>query len=134
MAQALLGSHQLGGAQRLQQVARDAANGRHQAQLPDAVRRRWRLALDAAEIDAAFADADFAWEALWVDDGSSDRSLAIIKALATPWRRCATCSRPARRRGPRAARSGRAAARGGRGEVRRRRRDGHVRRRPRSRA
>jgi dolichol-phosphate mannosyltransferase len=40
----------------------------------------------AAEIDRAFADADFSWEALWVDDGSSDRTLAILKALPEPHR------------------------------------------------
>jgi dolichol-phosphate mannosyltransferase len=40
----------------------------------------------AAEIDAALRGADFAWEALWVDDGSTDRSLALLQALPPPHR------------------------------------------------
>ncbi len=40
----------------------------------------------AAEIDKAFTGADFAWEVLWVDDGSTDCTLDIIKALPKPHR------------------------------------------------
>jgi dolichol-phosphate mannosyltransferase len=40
----------------------------------------------AAEIDRAFAGADFPWEAVWVDDGSTDASLAILKKLPAPHR------------------------------------------------
>ncbi|MBA3710356.1 MAG: glycosyltransferase family 2 protein [Planctomycetes bacterium] len=40
----------------------------------------------AAEIDRAFVGAEYAWEVLWVDDGSSDRTLAIVKALPPPHR------------------------------------------------
>lgn len=40
----------------------------------------------AAEIDAAMAGVDYAWEALWVDDGSTDRSRAAMQALRAPHR------------------------------------------------
>lgn len=40
----------------------------------------------AAEIDTTFADATFPWEALWIDDGSNDGSLAALKALPAPHR------------------------------------------------
>jgi len=40
----------------------------------------------AAEIDRAFSGADFRWESLWVDDGSTDNSLTIIKNLPKPHR------------------------------------------------
>lgn len=40
----------------------------------------------SVEIDRAFADAPFAWEALWVDDGSTDGTLGIVKALGHPHR------------------------------------------------
>jgi dolichol-phosphate mannosyltransferase len=40
----------------------------------------------AAEIDAAFAGATFPWEAVWVDDGSTDGSLAAMRALPAPHR------------------------------------------------
>lgn len=35
----------------------------------------------AAEIDAAFAGCEYGWEALWIDDGSDDQTLARIKSL-----------------------------------------------------
>jgi dolichol-phosphate mannosyltransferase len=40
----------------------------------------------ATEIDKAFAGVDYAWEALWIDDGSSDRTLEIVKVLPRPHR------------------------------------------------
>jgi dolichol-phosphate mannosyltransferase len=40
----------------------------------------------AAEIDRAFADATYRWEAVWVDDGSTDGSLLAIRALRPPHR------------------------------------------------
>jgi dolichol-phosphate mannosyltransferase len=40
----------------------------------------------AREIDTAFAKADFAWEVLWVDDGSNDSTLDLLKALPKPHR------------------------------------------------
>ncbi len=40
----------------------------------------------AAEIDAAFVSAGHAWEALWIDDGSDDGSLACLQQLPPPHR------------------------------------------------
>ncbi|MBA2481094.1 MAG: glycosyltransferase family 2 protein [Planctomycetes bacterium] len=40
----------------------------------------------AAEIDVAFTGVDYPWEALWIDDGSNDRTLEILKALPKPHR------------------------------------------------
>ena len=40
----------------------------------------------AAEIDRALASVDYAWETVWVDDGSTDQSLAILQSLPTPHR------------------------------------------------
>jgi dolichol-phosphate mannosyltransferase len=40
----------------------------------------------AKEIDAAFAAQSYAWEVLWVDDGSTDRSRALMQALPAPHR------------------------------------------------
>ncbi len=40
----------------------------------------------ADEISRVFADADIAWEALWIDDGSTDRTLALLKTLPAPHR------------------------------------------------
>lgn len=40
----------------------------------------------AAEIDRTFAMVPFAWEVLWVDDGSTDGSAALIRALPAPHR------------------------------------------------
>jgi dolichol-phosphate mannosyltransferase len=40
----------------------------------------------AAEVDRAMAGVDYRWEALWIDDGSSDRSLEILRALKPPHR------------------------------------------------
>ncbi len=40
----------------------------------------------AAEVDAAMRGVEYAWEALWVDDGSNDRSLALLQALPSPHR------------------------------------------------
>jgi dolichol-phosphate mannosyltransferase len=40
----------------------------------------------AAEIDRVMATVDFAWEAVWVDDGSSDRSAALVRGLKAPHR------------------------------------------------
>lgn len=40
----------------------------------------------AAEIGSAFADADYAWEAVWVDDGSTDATAARLAALPPPHR------------------------------------------------
>ncbi len=38
----------------------------------------------AAEIAAAFADAPFAWEAVWIDDGSTDRDPRPAARAALP--------------------------------------------------
>lgn len=38
------------------------------------------------EIDAAFRDVSYGWEALWIDDGSSDGTLEALRALALPHR------------------------------------------------
>jgi dolichol-phosphate mannosyltransferase len=40
----------------------------------------------AAEVDRAFAGVDYRWEAVWVDDGSTDRSVEILRALPAPHR------------------------------------------------
>jgi dolichol-phosphate mannosyltransferase len=40
----------------------------------------------AAEIDAAFGPQTYRWEAVWVDDGSTDRSRAIMQGLKAPHR------------------------------------------------
>ncbi len=40
----------------------------------------------AAEIDRAFASGEVPWEAVWVDDGSTDGSLTCLKALPAPHR------------------------------------------------
>jgi len=40
----------------------------------------------ALEIDRAFEGAGIAWEALWVDDGSSDGSAEILRRLPAPHR------------------------------------------------
>jgi dolichol-phosphate mannosyltransferase len=40
----------------------------------------------AGEIGKAFAAADFPWEVVWVDDGSTDRSLELLKGLPKPHR------------------------------------------------
>ena len=40
----------------------------------------------AAEVDRAFASVDYPWEAVWVDDGSTDRSVDILRALPAPHR------------------------------------------------
>lgn len=40
----------------------------------------------AAEIDDAFRAQDYAWEVVWVDDGSTDRSRALMQALPAPHR------------------------------------------------
>ena len=40
----------------------------------------------AKEIDAAFAAQTYAWEVLWVDDGSTDRSRALMQTLPAPHR------------------------------------------------
>jgi len=40
----------------------------------------------AREIDAAFAAQSYAWEVLWVDDGSTDRSRELMQALPAPHR------------------------------------------------
>lgn len=44
------------------------------------------IARSAAEIDRAFSMIPFAWEAVWVDDGSTDGSAALIRALPAPHR------------------------------------------------
>lgn len=40
----------------------------------------------AAEIDAAFKAQAYAWEVVWIDDGSTDCSRAIMQALPAPHR------------------------------------------------
>lgn len=40
----------------------------------------------AGEIDQALAQVGYAWEAVWVDDGSTDASLALLQALPAPHR------------------------------------------------
>lgn len=40
----------------------------------------------AAEIDAAFKLQTYPWEVVWVDDGSTDRSRELMKALPAPHR------------------------------------------------
>ncbi|MEK7412505.1 MAG: glycosyltransferase, partial [Planctomycetota bacterium] len=40
----------------------------------------------AAEIDAAFKTQSYAWEVVWVDDGSTDRSREIMRGLPAPHR------------------------------------------------
>ncbi|MBU0518099.1 glycosyltransferase family 2 protein [bacterium] len=35
----------------------------------------------AQEIEAAFAATEYIWECLWIDDGSSDRTVELIKSL-----------------------------------------------------
>ena len=40
----------------------------------------------AAEITAAFAPSGWSWEALWVDDGSTDGTAAALRALGAPHR------------------------------------------------
>jgi dolichol-phosphate mannosyltransferase len=40
----------------------------------------------AREIDAAFAGRGWAWEAVWVDDGSTDGSRAVMRDLPAPHR------------------------------------------------
>lgn len=40
----------------------------------------------AREIDAAFAAQPYPWEAVWVDDGSTDRTRQLLQALPTPHR------------------------------------------------
>jgi dolichol-phosphate mannosyltransferase len=40
----------------------------------------------AAEIDAAFRSQTYRWEVVWVDDGSTDRSRAIMQGLPAPHR------------------------------------------------
>jgi dolichol-phosphate mannosyltransferase len=44
------------------------------------------IAALAAEIDRAFAGCGHPWEALWIDDGSDDDSLARLQALPAPHR------------------------------------------------
>jgi dolichol-phosphate mannosyltransferase len=44
------------------------------------------IATLAAEITAAFADAPFPWDVLWIDDGSTDGSLGVMKGLGAPHR------------------------------------------------
>jgi dolichol-phosphate mannosyltransferase len=40
----------------------------------------------AREIDKAFAGCEYRWEALWIDDGSTDATLAKMKGLGKPHR------------------------------------------------
>jgi glycosyltransferase involved in cell wall biosynthesis len=40
----------------------------------------------AREIEAAFANVAYTWEVMWVDDGSNDHSLDVIKSLSSPHR------------------------------------------------
>ncbi len=40
----------------------------------------------AAEIDRALAGVTYAWEAVWIDDGSTDKSLIIMRGLKPPHR------------------------------------------------
>jgi dolichol-phosphate mannosyltransferase len=40
----------------------------------------------AREIDAAFAGQSYAWEVVWVDDGSTDRSRELMRAQPKPHR------------------------------------------------
>lgn len=40
----------------------------------------------AAEIGRAFATATFAWEVMWVDDGSTDATRSLLKTLPAPHR------------------------------------------------
>src|SRR4051812_1585584 len=40
----------------------------------------------AAEVDNAMKEVDYAWEAVWIDDGSSDKSLSILRSLKPPHR------------------------------------------------
>ncbi len=40
----------------------------------------------AAEVSAAMAGVDYPWETVWVDDGSTDCSLEIMRALPAPHR------------------------------------------------
>jgi len=40
----------------------------------------------AAEVDRAFAGVDYQWEAVWIDDGSTDHSVEILRALPLPHR------------------------------------------------
>ncbi len=44
------------------------------------------IAALAQEIDAGMAGVSYRWEALWIDDGSTDRSLEVMKALPLPHR------------------------------------------------
>jgi len=44
------------------------------------------IAALASEVTAAFAGVAYPWEALWVDDGSTDGSPAILRALPAPHR------------------------------------------------
>jgi len=44
------------------------------------------IAALASEIERALTGSPYSWEALWVDDGSTDRSLAILQALPAPHR------------------------------------------------
>ena len=40
----------------------------------------------ATEIDRALAAVAYRWEVLWVDDGSTDRTLSLLRALPAPHR------------------------------------------------
>lgn len=40
----------------------------------------------SAEISRTFADAPFPWEVVWVDDGSTDRTAALLRELPAPHR------------------------------------------------
>lgn len=40
----------------------------------------------AAEIDQIFSAADYSWETVWVDDGSTDKTLQVLRSLPAPHR------------------------------------------------